>query len=138
MITYKGLVMANETDSNNHMNVQFYTRKFDEATGVFLAQLGFQYDSLTTRNWGMAYVETNIQYKREVVEDEALHIVSQVLEIARKVVTIKHELFNTVKQEIAAVAVTKFVFFDLTIRKAVEIPDELRSVLEQQIKATDS
>ena len=137
MITYKGLVMANETDSNKHMNVQFYTRKFDEATGVYLAQLGFQYDSLTARNWGMAYVEVNIQYKREVVEDEALHVVSQVLDLARKVVTVKHELFNTAKEELSAVAVAKFVFFDLELRKAVELPAEIRAVLAQQIKATE-
>lgn len=134
MITYKGLVMANETDSNNHMNVQFYTRKFDEATGVLFAELGLEYKQLTQRNLGMAYVEVNIQYKREVVEDEALHIASSIKEIARKVITIKHELYNTSKKEISSVALVKLVFFDMEKRKAVELPTEIIELLKPHLK----
>lgn len=35
METYRGLVMAQEVDSNGHMNVQFYTTKYDMASGQF-------------------------------------------------------------------------------------------------------
>ena len=126
MITYKGLVMANETDSNQHMNVQFYTRKYDEATGVMLTHLG-TLQSLKERNWGMAYVESNIRYLREVVEDEALHIESSFESVAGKVITIKHEMYNTGKNELATIALFKLVVFDLKLCNAVEFPEEIKA-----------
>ena len=131
MITYKGMVMANETDSNQHMNVQYYTRKFDEATGVLLSHLGYTLNEMKEKNWGMAHIESNIKYLREVVEDEALHIESSFEEVSRKVITIKHEMYNTVKKELASVSVFKLVFFDLTARKAVELPEEIKEAINK-------
>jgi acyl-CoA thioester hydrolase len=128
-ITYKGLVMANETDSNQHMNVQFYTRKYDEATGILLTHVGTIKD-LKQKNWGMAHIESNIKYLKEVLEDEALHILSKIVSISNKVITIEHEMYNTGKNELASTATFKLVFLDLKTRRAVTIPTEIKAKIE--------
>ena len=50
--TYRGLVMAQEVDSNNHMNVQFYTTRFDMASGQFLAHLGYDFQEFKAKGNG--------------------------------------------------------------------------------------
>ena len=54
-------------DHVGHMNVQFYTARFDEATWQFLAQLGLTPSFLTRNHRSAVAVEQRTQYKRELV-----------------------------------------------------------------------
>ena len=128
--TYRGLVMAHEIDSNKHMNVQYYTTRFDQASGQFLAQLGFDFQKNLENHIGFAYVETTIRYKKEVMEDEPIHIESVVESIGNKVVSMKHELFHSVTNDLCADCISKWVLFDTKIRKAIPVTEELRKKLE--------
>jgi len=83
------MVMAQEIDSNGHMNVQFYSRKFDAATAQFMTLIGFDLNELRSQDHGFAYVEITVKYLRELFEDQAVHIETQVLDCANKVVTIQ-------------------------------------------------
>lgn len=131
METYRGFVLAQETDSNGHMNVQFYTLKFDQATGQHLTRLGFDFVDLHKKNLGFAYVESTIRYIKEVLEDTSLHIESELVSVANKVVTVRHVMKDSVKNTLASDCVMKWVIFDKKTRKAIPISDPLRKRLKE-------
>ena len=125
--------MAQETDSNGHMNVQFYTQKFDQASGQHLTRLGFEFNDLSKENLGFAYVESTIRYIKEVLEDTAVHIDSEVVSVGNKVVVVKHVMKDSVSGALAADCIMKWVIFDKTIRKAVLLPEPLRNRLNSDL-----
>lgn len=45
--TYRGVVYPNQLDHMGHMNVQWYTSKFDEATWHFFSHLGITNNYIT-------------------------------------------------------------------------------------------
>lgn len=128
--TYRGYVMSDETDSNDHMNVQYYTKKFDMASGQFFARLGFNYKELSNNTLGIVYVESTIRYIREIFEDEPIHITSSVVALKGKVVTFKHELRSSVTDDVHAEGIMKWVMFDKNKRKAVPLPEQFASTIE--------
>lgn len=125
--------MAQETDSNEHMNVQFYTTKYDMASGQFLANLVSDIQAFKAKDKGFAYVEMNIRYIREVLEDDPIHILTSVLEIGNKVVTIKHEMFHSTKNTLMSDAIAKWVVLDKQLRKAVVLEEEVKAKLRDLV-----
>jgi len=133
METFRGYVMRDELDSNDHMNVQYYTKKFDLASGQFLARIGFDYqDSMD--NLGFAYVESTIKYIKEVKGDSPIHITSEIHEVARKVVTIQHTMWHSLNETLHSECLMKWVLFDMATRKSIELPEELSEALKSHIK----
>ena len=127
--TYRGLVMAHEVDSNAHMNVQYYTTRFDQANGQLLAKLGFDLQAQKSSDIGFAFVEMNIKYLHEVLEDDPIHIISKVDHIGNKVASTSHQLLNSSNQKLCAEGLTKWLLFDLKKRKAIPIPELLKAKL---------
>ena len=125
--TYRGMVMAQEIDSNGHMNVQFYSRKFDAATAQFMMLIGHDLKEFKAQELGFAYVELTIKYLRELFEDQAVHIETEVVDCANKVVTLQHTMKNSATGDIASIAIVKWVIFDKVARRAVPLPESLRS-----------
>jgi acyl-CoA thioester hydrolase len=101
LITYRGAVYPWHCDHMGHMNVMWYVGKFDEATWNLFATLGLTPAFFSAQNRGMAAVEQNIVYKRELVAGDVVTIRSTVLEIRETVLRFAHEM---VRGEIAAVA----------------------------------
>lgn len=132
--TYRGLVMAQEVDSNGHMNVQFYTTKYDQAGGQFMALLGVDFNKFKGNNLGFAYVEMNIRYLREVMEDDPIHIITTVEGCSEKVVVIRHEMKNSLTGTTSSDAVAKWLIFDKVKRKAVALPQETKDKILALIK----
>lgn len=125
--------MAQEVDSNGHMNVQFYTTKFDMASGQFMASLGFDLQEQKRRKLGFVYVELSIRYIKEVMEDNPIHIETMVRSVANKVVTIEHHMKHSVTGRLLSTAIAKWVVFDQVARKAVVLEDALRDQISQLI-----
>src|SRR5262244_3777702 len=81
MITYRGTVYPWQCDHMGHMNVMWYTNKFDEASWQLLSKLGLTRSRCRKEGTGMAAVEQHIQYKRELRAGDLVTIRSAVLEI---------------------------------------------------------
>jgi acyl-CoA thioester hydrolase len=125
--------MAQETDSNEHMNVQFYTTKYDMASGQLMAALGQDFQTMKAQNKGFAYVQMNIRYMKEVLEDDPIHIETKVLGVGNKVVTIQHEMIHSITKKVHSDAIAKWVVFDTKIRKAIQLEEEVKKQLESMI-----
>jgi len=102
--TYRGMIYPWHCDHMGHMNVMWYVGKFDEATWNLFAAAGVTTAFLKENRRGMAAVQQNITYRRELLV---------------------HEMRNAVTGEISAVCVLTGVQIDTQTRKSCPFPAEL-------------
>lgn len=125
-LMYKGAVMTWECDSNRHMNVMYYINKFEHAGRNLSLAFGLSKSYMQEKQIGIAVVEHNILYKREVFEDDLIHIYSKPIEYSDKVFTVFHEMIKADTNTLAATMNVKLVSFDLKQRKAISLPEDFK------------
>jgi acyl-CoA thioester hydrolase len=120
--TYRGFVYPWSMDHVGHMNVQFYTARFDEATWQFLACLGLTPSYLAEHGRAAVAADQRTRYEREVRAGTLLHVTSELLALGRSSIRFLHRMFDSESGE--QVATTEFVgvFFDTTRRASTELP----------------
>jgi acyl-CoA thioester hydrolase len=123
-ITYRGVVYPWHCDHIGHMNVMWYVGKFDEATWHLFATFGLTPSFLREQGRGMAAVQQNIAYKRELRAGDIVSIRSGVLEIREKVIRFFHEMRNDETGEVAATAEMTGVHLDTVRRKSCPFPEQ--------------
>jgi len=123
--TYRGAVYPWHCDHMGHMNVMWYVGKFDEATWNLFALLGVTTSFLKDNRRGMAAVQQNITYKRELLAGETVIVRSAFLEVREKLARFVHEMRNGVTGEISAVCVLTGVHTDSQTRKSCPFPPEI-------------
>jgi len=109
-----------------HMNVMWYSGKFDEASWQFLSKLGLSRAYFREYGAGMAAVEQNIKYQCELHAGDIVSIRSRVMEIKEKSIRILHQMTNDESGIVAAVSEIVGVYFDTKIRKARALPHSVR------------
>lgn len=124
-VTYRGVVYPWQCDHMGHMNVTWYTGKFDEATWNFFALLGITPTYIREQKQGIAGLQQNTAYKRELSPGDLVFVRSKVLEVRPKVIRILHELVNAEKDEVAATSELTVVHMKLTSRKSSPYPPEV-------------
>lgn len=132
-ITYKGCVYPWHCDHVGHMNIMWYVGKFDEANWNLFAQLGMTPNFLRRENRGMAAVQQNIAYKRELLPGDIIEIRSRVLEFTEKSVHFIHEMTNAETNETAALCELTGVHMDRSARRAVAFSPRVREMIEAAI-----
>ena len=90
--TYRGTVYPWQCDHIGHMNVMWYVGKFDEASWNLFAALGLTPSYLRDHNRGMAAVQQNIAYKRELLAGDIVEVYSRLLEIRDRSIRFQHEM----------------------------------------------
>lgn len=125
LVTYRGVVYPWHCDHMGHMNVMWYVGKFDEATWHVFGQLGLTRTFLHQHHRGMAGLQQNIAYKRELYAGDIVTIRSGILEMKEKVVRFFHEMRNEATSEISAVTVLVAVHTDAQTRKSCPFPEEV-------------
>lgn len=125
--TYRGFIYPWQMDHVGHMNVQFYTARFDEATWHFFARLGLTPGFLKGNHRGMVALDQRTQYKKEVLAGSLLHIQTELLEIKRKTVRFMHHMYNSETGEEVATTELVGAYLDKDTRKTTELP---QSVIE--------
>jgi acyl-CoA thioester hydrolase len=125
-VTYRGAVHLHHLDHMGHMNVQHYVGMFDHATWILIAELGLTAEWFREQNCGMAALEQNIQYKRELRAGDVIEIHSGVLELGNKTMRITHEMRHFTGGWIAARTTILATYFDTIARKSTPLPDLVR------------
>jgi acyl-CoA thioester hydrolase len=133
IITYRGVVYPWQCDHVGHMNVMWYVGKFDEATWHLLATVGITPSYLRQEQRGMAALQQNITYKRELHAGNIVTIRSGILEVKDKVIRIFHEMQNDETGEIAAVTILTGVHMDTQSRVACPFPEEIVALGKEMI-----
>ena len=123
--TYRGVVYPWQMDHMDHMNVQFYTARFDEATWHLFAALGMTTSYFKSNRRGMAALEQRTLYKKELHAGALIRITSELLEMKPKTIRFLHRMYDT--ESGAEVATTELVgaHIDTDARKALPFPEEI-------------
>jgi acyl-CoA thioester hydrolase len=124
--TYRGIVYPWHCDHMGHMNVMWYTSKFDEACWQLLSMLGLNVARFRQDGSGMAAVEQHIQYKRELHAGDAITIQSALLEVKDKSIHMLHKMTDDATGQVAATTVVVGVHIDAIVRKAIRLPEDVR------------
>ena len=135
METYRGLVYPWHCDHMGHMNVMWYVGKFDEATWNLLAAGGLTPAFLKEHRRGMAAVQQNITYRRELLAGDTVAIRSAFLEIREKVAKFVHEMRDAVSGEISAVCVLTAVHTDSQTRRSCPFPPKFVQSARSLVRA---
>ncbi len=125
--TYRGAVYPWHCDHMGHMNVMWYVGKFDEATWNLFAELGITPGYLRDNQRGMAAVQQNITYKRELLAGDIVEVASSLLEIRDKSIRFLHEMRNAETGEIAASCEITGVHMDRRQRKSAPFAPAIRA-----------
>jgi acyl-CoA thioester hydrolase len=125
IVTGLSVVYPWQCDHMGHMNVMWYTAKFDEATWHLLALIGLTPSYLRDQKRGMVAVHQETSYKRELVAGDLISIHSGVLEIREKVVRFYHEMLKVETRELAAKTILTGVHLDTETRKSCPFPAEI-------------
>lgn len=132
-LTYKGTVYPWHCDHVGHMNVMWYTGKFDEATWNLFAELGITPSYLREQKRGMVAVQQTNAYKQELLAGDVIEIRSQVLEVRDKVIRFKHEMRNIETNTVAATSEFTAVHLDRQARKSCLFPPAILAAAEARL-----
>jgi len=136
--TYRGVVYPWMIDHVGHMNVQFYTARFDEASWQFLAQLGLTPAFLKRNHRSAVAVEQRIQYKRELLAGSLVHIATELISLGRTSIRFVHHMYDSETAEEVAASELVGVYFDVDIRSAAPLPPSVyRRARELEVGGTD-
>jgi acyl-CoA thioester hydrolase len=131
--TYRGTVYPWQCDHVGHMNIMWYVGKFDEANWNLFARIGLTPTYLRESGRGMAGVQQNITYRRELLPGDIVEITTAMLEISGKSIRFRHEMRNAETGEIAAVCEITAVHLDRQAHKSVPFPDAVRALVESEL-----
>ena len=124
--TYRGTVYPWHCDHVGHMNIMWYVGKFDEANWNFFARLGLTPSYLRESGRGMAAVQQQITYKRELLAGDIIDIRSTLLEVRDKSIRFVHDMRNAETGETAAICEFTGVHMDRRLRKSVVFDQPIR------------
>jgi acyl-CoA thioester hydrolase len=124
--TYRGTVYPWQCDHIGHMNIMWYVGKFDEANWNLFARVGLTPSYLRDSGSGLAAVQQNITYKRELLAGDIVEIKSSLLEIRERSIRFRHEMRNAETGEVAAVCEITGVHMDRQARKSAPFADTIR------------
>jgi len=108
-----------------HMNVMWYVGKFDEATWQLFNAIGLGPAALQASGRGMAAVDQQITYAREVKEGAVISIASTLKEVRERKLSFKHEMRNDETNDLVASTTILAVHMDTVARRSVAFPDRV-------------
>ena len=134
METYRGAVYPWHCDHMGHMNVMWYVSKFDEGTWNLFFEAGITPAYLRNNHRGMAGLQQNITYKRELHAGDVVAVRSGLLEVREKVVLFRHEMINLETAETAAIMDLTVVHMDTAKRKSCPFPAAILERMRQMLE----
>jgi len=131
--TARGTVYPWEMDQAGHMNVRFYTARFDEASWQLFANFGVTGKYMRENRRGMAALEQHTYYKQELHSGALLRIVSAIEEVKPKVVRFTHRMYDVeTGEEVASTTITA-AHLDTEARRAVAFAPDIAARLAEAL-----
>lgn len=125
LVTYRGTVYPCHCDHMGHMNVASYVSKFDEASWQLMTSLGLTNARFRQERIGMATVEQQVAYKRELHAGDVVTVRSAVLRITNRSIHITHQMQNDDTGDLVASTNIIAVHIDASTRRARPFPADV-------------
>jgi acyl-CoA thioester hydrolase len=131
ILTNQSVVYPWHCDHMGHMNVMWYTSKFDEATWRFFAELGMTSKWFTETDRGMAAIEQTTKYISELNAGDVIEINTRLLESHQKVLVFEHEMIDAANGQTAATSKLTGIHLDTIARRAAPFSDQVMKAASQ-------
>ena len=115
------------------MNVRWYSHFFDDAMFHAWPKIGVKWRDMETRSVHTVTASTTTYFQKEVKSADLFRIESGVGRCGNKSVTFSQRLVNVETHDTHASQSVTEVFFDPDTRSAVQIPKDLKQVIEKSI-----
>ena len=125
ILTYRGAVYPRHLDHMGHMNIQFYVAKFDSAVWHLFDRVGVTPGYIREHNRGMAAVEMNVRYLKELHAGDLVTVRSGVLRVGGRSLDVVQEMRLGEAGELVAVMKITAVHLDREARRAVPFPEAI-------------
>ncbi len=121
-------------DVLGHLTTRFYVGMFDDASYHFLYTV-FNFVGASDEKGEKAMVDVRhvIEYLAEVTAGDLLEIKASLLKIGSKSITVRYEMNNLGRNELAATFECIYVLFDMKARKGLVLTDDLRAMAVQHL-----
>ena len=129
---FRGQVQPAWIDSNDHMNLAYYTVLFDQATDVIYDAfgIGFADDYKGRTKCGTMAAETHNLYVQELLVHEEVTVMSHVVAVDAKRLHLAHEMYRAADGALTAMQELMYLHVDLVARKVVPWPADVLAVLQ--------
>lgn len=134
-VNYRGAVYPWQCDHVGHMNIMWYVGKFDEANWNFLARLGLTSSYVRDSGYGLAGVQQNLSYMRELHPGDLVEITTRLLEVKDKTLRFLHEMRNVETGELTATCEMTAAHLNRKTRRAEPWPTEVREVAVRRLQS---
>ncbi|HWU64930.1 MAG TPA: thioesterase family protein [Ensifer sp.] len=137
LVCFRGEVLPEWVDVNDHMNVSFFDRVFDAAEKVLFDELGIDEGYAGRTGYGVFRVEKFIRYEKELRLAHKLEVRSSVLWTDQRRIHHFHEIVNLSVPARSAFCDALSIHVDLSKRKAAMFHlDEVRQRLQDLHRRT--
>jgi acyl-CoA thioester hydrolase len=117
-------------DYNGHLNMAYYNVLFDRACDAFVATAGLGPDYLETRGCSYMTAEIHVCYLREVFLADPVRVRTRILDLDDKRLHLFSELIHADDGWVSATSEQMYLHLDMTTRRVVPWPADLRDGLE--------
>ncbi len=137
LVVNKAVAHPWKCDVIGHLTTRFYLGMFDDASYHLLFTV-FGYVGATDEcgETGWVDVRNLIEYKAEVAAGDVLEIRAALVKIGNKSITVRYEMTNLGKNELAATMECVYVLFDMQARKGLGLTQQLREQAEKHLEST--
>ena len=122
---YEGFVRPEWIDSNDHMNLAYYTVLFDQATDVIYDAFGMDQAYKTRTGCGTFAVESHNLYVQELLVHERVRVRTHVLAVDAKRLHLAHEMLRLPDGKPAAMQELMYLHIDLGARRVKPWPADV-------------
>ena len=137
---FRGQVQPAWIDSNDHMNLAYYTVLFDQATDVIYDAfgIGFADDYKGRTKCGTMAAETHNLYVQELLVHEEVTVMSHVVAVDAKRLHLAHEMYRAADGALTAMQELMYLHVDLVARKVVPWPADVLAMISSGVRASTS
>jgi len=130
---HRSVVFPKHCDHLGHMNVRYYAGHFDDGGFHLWNKIGIDQNQLRQSNLALVVAKIEINYIHEMVAGDLIVIDGAYSKIGNKSLRHHQRMFNAETKILCATQDTVEVFFNLASRKAAEMPNSIRQILERHI-----
>lgn len=117
-------VRSTQIDAMAHVNNATFLEYMEWGREDWYEKIGVDFPGLEKRGLGTVVVNINIDYYKEVFQGDILEILTVPVKRGNKSFVLRHEIYNSTGEKIAAADVTSLIV-DLEERKSVELVNEI-------------
>ena len=122
---FRGRVLSEWIDVNNHMNVAYYVLAFDLGVDALWQRFGITDEIIARRQSSTFAVECHVTYQAELLRDDAFLVTTQILAYDQKRIHQLQRMYRDEDESLVATCEWMNLHVDLGIRKVAPWPAEI-------------